>query len=163
MKRKLTPEQEAARDARREKFKALAKQVSEMSDAQRAELVNGVGAVVTCEGRALSMKNTCLLFLQSGGTVSMVGGFRQWIKAGRCVQKGQRGMMIWVKCGGKEDGTEDGEDGPRFVTGTVFDITQTAELTAEPVATVAPEIAEAFGMSSLPNVRTVEAEELALA
>jgi hypothetical protein len=137
MKRQLTAEQIAARDARRAQFKALLKQVAAMTDAQRAEIVNRAGAVVTCEGRALSIINTMLLLLQSGGTVSIVGGFRQWLSKGRCVRKGQHGLTIWIPLGNKasEANTEATEaDSMRFGTATVFDITQTEETAAQVTA-----------------------------
>jgi len=133
MKRTLTPEQEAARAARREKFRALVKQVAAMSDEERAHLTCRVGAVLTCEGRALSLHNTCLLLMQCP-SVSMVGGFRQWIKAGRVVRKGEHGQMIWLPLGaGKEADAETGEPGKEagdlhFIIGTVFDVSQTQEI-----------------------------------
>jgi hypothetical protein len=162
-KRTLTPEQIAARDARRLKFRALVKQVAALSDEQRAALVMQAGAVVTCEGRALSPRNTILLFYQLPG-VSVVGGFRQWIKAGRAVRKGQHGGTISIPLGSRSGdgsaevpaGEGDGES-MHFGTATVFDIAQTDELGAEsPVAIVSPEIADAFGMRDLPNVRIDE-------
>ena len=157
MKKKLTPEQQAAREARRERFRATVKKVAEMPEAERAQLALQCGAVVTCEGRALSVTNTILCFLQRPG-VSVVGGFRQWIKAGRCVRKGEHGLTIWIPLGVKENEAGEIGDGARFGTATVFDVGQTQELAAEhPVATVSPEIAAAFGMENLPNVRTVEA------
>ena len=141
MRKQLTAAQIAARDERRAAFRALVKKVAGLNDAQRAEIVNGACAVVTCEGRALSLTNTMLLLLQSGGRASMVGGFRQWIKAGRCVMKGQHGFSIWIPLGGKageaasggpEATPADAEgDSMRFGMATVFDIAQTAELGAE--------------------------------
>jgi phosphohistidine swiveling domain-containing protein len=168
--KKLTEEQIAKRDARREKFRALVRQVAQMPDAERMEIVNRAGAVITCEGRALSTRNTCLLFLQIPG-VSVVGGFRQWLKAGRCVRKGEHGASIWIPLGRGKDagegetaadaGENESGEGSRFGVATVFDIAQTEELTETPVATVCPEIADAFGMRNLPNVRVPE--ELAVA
>lgn len=49
MKRRLTEEQKAATEARRNRFRQLVKNVSEMSDQQRAEIVNSFGAIVTCD------------------------------------------------------------------------------------------------------------------
>lgn len=129
----LTAEQAAARDARREKFRALVKSVAAMSDEQRNALVMQAGAVVTCEGKALSMTNTMLLFLQLPG-VSVVGGFRQWLKAGRCVRKGQHGGSIWIPLMAKGADAEPEASGEstdrRFGTATVFDISQTDEAVA---------------------------------
>ncbi len=149
MKKQLTAEQVAARDARREKFRALIKNVAAMTDEQRNALVMRAGAVVTCEGRALSTTNTLLLFLQIPG-VSMVGGFRQWLKAGRGVMKGQHGASIWIPLSaGRSDGSapeQEGEaigEGMRFGTATVFDIAQTCELVADeaPAVTENAEVA----------------------
>lgn len=110
-----------------------------MSDAARAELAAQLPGLVTVEGRALSFKNTCLVAVQKPDA-TMVGGFRQWLKAGRCVAKGSVGLMIWVPTGkrdseapaaaDKETGGEDGER-PGFIMGTVFDVSQTVELTAD--------------------------------
>lgn len=158
----LTPEQIAARDARRTKFRDLARRVAKMSDAERAELVSRMPAIVTIEGRALSPFNSCLIAFQNPNA-SLVGGFRQWIAQGRAVKKGEHGAMIWVPCGkgasagdgtpGGEQPAEGGSDGPRFITGTVFDVTQTKEIEGDaPIAVVAPEVADAFGMRNLPNV-----------
>jgi antirestriction protein ArdC len=140
-KKTLNPEQQAAKLARRERFKALVKQVAAMTDEQRAQLTAKVGEVVTCEGRALSLTNTMLLLLQIPGA-SMVGGFRQWLKTGRCVRKGQHGAMIWVPLGvrKKEEAIEEADepetpDEPaaraerHFIAGTVFDISQTEAIT----------------------------------
>lgn len=146
--KKLTPEQAAARDARRANFRNLVKQVAAMSDAARHAMILNAGAVVTCEGRALSVANTILCFLQLPG-VSMVGGFRQWIRQGRCVRKGQHGAQICIPLGSRTD--EAGEVcGVKFGSATVFDIGQT-ELMQPGTAVVGAEIADAFGMRGLPN------------
>jgi hypothetical protein len=126
-----TEEQKQAAAERRERFRALAKQVADLPDDARAALVDRCGAVVTCEGRALSFVNTCLVLTQRPGA-SMVGGFAQWLKTGRAVRKGESGLGIWVpitKGKGEEpaSGEEPAEDGgrPRFLMGTVFDVSQT--------------------------------------
>jgi hypothetical protein len=137
MKRQLTAEQEAARDARRSKFRAMVKQIGNMSEPERLAILPKVGCILTADGGCISgMTNTMLLLMQCPG-VSMVGGFRQWLKHGRAVCKGQHGLMIWVPIGnGKPDsimadsppaeGAGDGET--RFIIGTVFDISQTQEI-----------------------------------
>lgn len=131
MRKTLTPDQIAKRDARRARFQALCKKVAALSDVERAQMTVQMGTVPTCEGRLLSLNNTLLLMFQLPG-VSMVGGFKQWLKAGRCVAKGQHGAMIWIRTGGKTDestGEEKGDtsDG-HFFTATVFDISQTVAL-----------------------------------
>ena len=141
-----TPEQKAKAAARRARFTELAKQVAALSDDERGALVARVGAVVTCEGHALSVHNSCLVLTQLP-TASMVGGFRQWQAHGRRVQKGERGLMIWVPTSRKDDApaaecqptADAGEaegDGKRdgFVMGTVFDVSQTEAAELPPVA-----------------------------
>jgi hypothetical protein len=145
--RKWSAEQIQKREVRKAQFRALWKQVADMPELQRIQLANKVG-IVTCEGHELSLANQCLLALQCPN-VSVVGGFRQWIKQGRAVVKGQHGHMIWVPIGkgqqtngagqklltnGQQTGEQTGSDGdkPGFTIGTVFDISQTQEIeTAE--------------------------------
>lgn len=150
-KRILTPEQIAARDARRSKFRALSKQIAAMSPDARAALAARMPAIVTVEGRALSCFNSCLVIMQNPGA-TIVGGFRQWIANGRAVMKGQHGAQIWVptfgngEAAGSGEGTPagdtpgdgDGEGGGcRFITATVFDVVQTADIAAGDAAEVA--------------------------
>lgn len=136
MKRNLTAEQIEKRDARRQQFRQLWKQVAAMPELERVNLANKLG-IVTVEGHELSLGNTMLVALQNP-TASVVGGFRQWIKQGRAVMKGQHGIMIWVPIGHKQDqdstpapAEPTGESEPsetRFIIGTVFDISQTMEV-----------------------------------
>lgn len=144
MKKQATEEQKARAAERRERFGVFCKQVADMSDGERAELLAKVGAVLSCEGQALSDINTALLVLQRGGLVSVVGGFRQWRKVGRYVMRGQRGSSIWIPKS-KGEGAVDPDKRPgeissrelaqadkrRFFLGTVFDISQTAEFGAD--------------------------------
>lgn len=141
MKRQLTAEQQAARDARRAKFRALWKQVAAMPELQRVQLANQYG-FRTVEGHDLSLCNQMLIALQIPAA-SVLGGFRQWLKQGRAVRKGEHGAMIWVPCGAKKgEGTESTPSEPATITasgepedtqciiGTVFDISQTMEVQA---------------------------------
>lgn len=132
MRKELTEQQKAERDARREKFKALWKQVAAMPQDQRVALSHKYG-FRTVTGHALSPGNQMMIALQLP-TASVLGGFRQWIKAGRAVRKGQHGAMIWVPTGGQSadttplsDEVTEGAD-VRFIVGTVFDIGQTEDL-----------------------------------
>jgi hypothetical protein len=133
-----TAEQKAKAAERRKRFTELANDIARMTDDERAALVARVGAIVTCEGRALSVHNSCLVLTQLP-TASMVGGFRPWKEHGRSVKKGEHGLMIWVPTSRKgetepaateappvSEGQPEGE-GKRagFVMGTVFDVTQT--------------------------------------
>lgn len=129
-KRTLTPEQQAARDERRARFKALWKKVAAMSEEQRLQAAACTG-VVNVEGKSLSVTNTILIIMQRPGA-TVVGGFRQWLKNGRQVVKGQHGVQIWVPVFNKGAAPVEGEpseDGEKrgFVVGTVFDISQTEE------------------------------------
>lgn len=134
MRKQPTAEQKQKAKERREQFRKLAKQVSEMSDEQKAHLTARLGAVPTCDGRTLSLHNTCLLLTQCPG-VSLVGGFRQWLKLGRSVKKGEHGHCIWIPLGASKSADNSGEptsvDDPRFGVGTVFDVSQTRELPAQ--------------------------------
>jgi hypothetical protein len=130
-RRQPTAEQRARAAARRERFTELAGQVAQLTDDERAALVARVGAVVTCEERALSAFNSCLVLTQLP-TASMVGGFWQWKDKGRSVRKGAQGLMIWIPTKGKDDADQPSEEETEgvakragFVMGTVFDITQT--------------------------------------
>jgi hypothetical protein len=177
MKRELTAEQQAKRDERKAKFKSLWKQVAAMPELDRIQMSNRLG-FVTCEGHTLSIGNMMLVALQCPNA-SVLGGFRQWIKHGRAVRKGQHGSMIWVPTGGRKndapldggtsasavvDGQPAGDNDTRFIIGTLFDISQTDEIqTDNPIAVVSPEIAQAFGMIALPNVRVPVQDETVIA
>ena len=104
-----------------------------MSAEQRTALAACLPGIATVEGRALSVFNACLIASQNPQS-TIVGGFRQWIKAGRAVRKGEHGMCIWVplRQGADSDAEESGVNGDetsmRFILGTVFDVTQTQEI-----------------------------------
>jgi hypothetical protein len=84
----------------------------------------------------------------SGATI--VGGFRQWLKQGRAVRKGEHGLMIWVpllRKSGDSIAGESGESEPddvRFMPGTVFDISQTAAIGSGATAAESAESAESI-------------------
>lgn len=157
-----TAAQKQAAAEKRERIGKLWEQIAAMPQEKRDELVNQIGAIVNAEGRPLSPSNTMLLFMQLG-TVSVVGGFRQWLNAGRAVRKGEKGLSIWVPktYGGDESAAPEGAlclpapgqstctDSPaiegkdgnrsRFVLGTVFDISQTDPVEAPTTETPALE------------------------
>lgn len=107
------------------RVKALRDQISRLTDEQRQQIIDR-GIVGTIEGRTLSYKNTILMYLQlnNGRIPSIVGGIKQWNKAGRKVIKGEHGNLIWFPAGRKD---EDGniEELDRFYVTSVFDISQT--------------------------------------
>lgn len=151
-RRQPTQEQRDKAAAKREAFRELVKTISEMDADARAALIDRCGAIVTADGAALSHFNTCLIISQSP-KASIVGGFRQWLKHGRCVRKGQTGLNLWVPIANRGDAPETDPRNPepestdrasrqRFIMGTVFDISQTETLeqpAAEEPETLSPE------------------------
>lgn len=125
MRKPYTPEQRAERSA---KVKALAAAVAALTPEQRAAFASR-SPVVTIEGHALSFRNAFILVMQLGASVSIVGGYQQWRRAGRQVRKGEHGAVILVpsvKGGAAADGDETAAPADvRFLSATVFDITQT--------------------------------------
>lgn len=130
-RRELTPDQIAARDARREKIRGITRTLAKMTPAE-LEALAAKYPVITVEGRTLSIHNQCLIVSQADRPITIVGGFRQWRQNGRYVRKGEHGLAIWFPSRKQEraeaapNGT--GEvDETRFYLGTVFDVTQTDE------------------------------------
>ena len=115
---------------RKARVSELAKRLKAMTEEQKIDFIAQYGAIVTVEGHALSRNNTCLLIFQMNGTVpTVVGGYRQWQRAGRQVQKGEHGSIIWFpRIQGKTE--EDPGELQGFMLATVFDISQTKELGA---------------------------------
>jgi len=128
MKREPTPEQKEKHRQRREQFRTLCKELAAMPKEQREALAMKMPGIVTCEGHSLSGVNCHLVMLQMPHA-TVVGGFRQWIRQGRCPAKGSHALGIWVPIGHKAK-NEEGEtdtDAAGFVMGSVFDISQTEE------------------------------------
>ncbi len=143
-RRAPTDEQKAKSAERRERFRNLCREIAALSDDDRARLVSRAGGILNCEGRPLSVHNSCLLLSQFSG-VSVVGGFWQWQKSGRRVRKGATGLSLWIPTKGKGEeipGADAGADVEpaepgakksgrgRFIVGTVFDITSTEPMDA---------------------------------
>lgn len=117
-------------EQRKAKIAELRKAMANMSDEEKQQLIDR-GIVATVEGRALSPRNTVLLYFQFPNP-SIVAGYQQWKNAGRQVKKGEHGLMIWVpsvKKGKEVEGKKE-EDEMNFYTATVFDISQTEEIEA---------------------------------
>lgn len=140
-RKQLTEAQKQKTAERRARFRELVKQVAAMSDAERAALAERA-PIVTVEGRILSGHNKSLIMFQRPDA-TIVGGFRQWIAAGRAVRKGESGLMIWfprkaVKANEPEPAPKSADAEPdevRFSIGYVFDVSQTEEIeTAAAVA-----------------------------
>jgi len=135
MRHVLTEEQQTATRERRGRFRELVRKLGKLTQDQRNELAGKLSGLVTCEGHALSVHNLCLIACQMDGRLpTMVGGFRQWKRHGRRIKKGEHGLMIWFPTQ-REDQAEIQADAPsgehkaelRFLTGYVFDISQTEE------------------------------------
>jgi len=108
-------------------MRALAARVSALTDDQRAQLAAS-HPICTIERRSLSVRNTIMCMYQSGVPFTVVGGFRQWLAAGRCVKKGEHGTYIQYPCTPAK--SDDGEEGKTFFRfAPVFDISQTQEVT----------------------------------
>jgi hypothetical protein len=115
---------------KKDRWNAVVKQVSKMSPEARKELAAKI-PITTCEGHPLSPYNNCLICYQGGHACTLVGGFSQWKKQGRSVSKGEHGYMILFPGGSRKAETTADEvnpDKPWFMTGYVFDISQTHEI-----------------------------------
>jgi hypothetical protein len=132
-------EKELYRQEKKEKINRIRKTLSEMTEEQRQAVAEKFG-IVTVEGHSLSAHNQCFLVAQSELNFSIVGGYRQWKKAGRSVRKGEHGFYLFVPSITKEEtlvspnGGENAaeassdDDTPFFFTAVVFDISQTEEI-----------------------------------
>ncbi len=106
--------------------------------AQRKELEQALAALLTSDGwrrwlrtratlHGYSAKNTLLIAHQAwarGISPTHVAGFRAWLKLGRAVRKGERGLSIWAPMRVKardEAGEESDEKRTVFRIARVFD------------------------------------------
>ena len=113
--------------------------------AQREELERALSALLSSEGwrrwlrtRAVlhtySARNTILIAQQAyarGIEPTHVAGFSAWLKLGRCVRKGERGLSIWAPMRVKErdeQGEDTGEKRTLFRVAHVWDVSQTEPL-----------------------------------
>lgn len=140
--RTLTAEEQAQAEQKKARLKEFIDQVAEMTEEQLTQLKERIN-IITCDGHSLSLKNNALLDLQAEGTgltVSVVGGFNQWMDKGRAVKKGERAFTIMAPSSGKakdkagnvrlaEDGSELTKTYFKLVS--VFDISQTEIVTEE--------------------------------
>ena len=126
----LTQERkEQYRKEKKEKIIRIRKTLSEMTEKQRQAIADKFG-IVTVEGHSLTAHNQCFLVAQSELNFSIVGGYKQWQKAGRSVRKGEHGFYIFVPSKTKEESENSAEvssddETPFFFTAVVFDISQT--------------------------------------
>ncbi len=131
---RLTDEQKQQyRQEKKDKIIRIRKTLSEMTEEQRQAIADKFG-IVTVEGHLLTAHNQCFLVAQSEINFSIVGGYRQWQKAGRSVRKGEHGFYIFVPSKTKEESENSAEvssddETPFFFTAVVFDISQTELIT----------------------------------
>ena len=131
MRRQPTAEQKQRAAERREKMKGYCRQIKAMEDGERERLASRIQAH-SVEGATYSLHNQCMIAFQCP-TATILGGFRQWKAHGRAVRKGEHGIGIWVPKFSKatdETGEKVEGDVEGFLFGTVFDVSQTEELTA---------------------------------
>ncbi len=138
--------------------------------AQRRQFEDALSALLTSDGwkrwlrtratlHAYSANNTLLIAHQAairGISPTRVAGFRAWLRLGRCVRKGEKGLTIWAPMRVKARDTEqgavaEGEGDQRktvFRTTTVFDVSQTDSLPdVEPAPLAPPSLGEIEGDS----------------
>jgi antirestriction protein ArdC len=126
--RKLTP---AEREARRRRDR------ERLAEATR-ELLSSDGWARWLRARATlhsySLHNTLLIAQEChrrGFMPTYVAGFKTWLKLGRCVRKGERGISILAPLRVRdrdEDAEEDGKQRLLFRAVHVFDVSQTEPL-----------------------------------
>jgi antirestriction protein ArdC len=119
-----------------EKFKKareLSAKIARMSQEERERLSAKMVSVFNPEGHQLTLHNTLLLMGQcEREDLTLVAGFKQWIKAGRVVRKGEHTIgFINVPIHKKaKDASEDDKGKLYFKLVPVFDVSQTDELQA---------------------------------
>lgn len=121
---KPSEQQKAKAQERREEIRALTQQIKKF--VQISEAAQEI-FIETIEGRELSDLNKVLLNAQNN-QVSKVGGFRQWLKAGRSIKQGEKSLGIWIPAKEKKAEANAEASETFFLIGNVFDITQTQEI-----------------------------------
>jgi hypothetical protein len=110
---------------RKERIAFLNKQISTLSEEKKRAMAAKFG-VVNIEGKYYSLHNQLLLSMQLENP-SVCAGFKQWQESKRRIKKGEHGALILFPVGTKD---KDGlvEEATNFLTGVVFDISQTEEM-----------------------------------
>lgn len=105
-------------------------------EAIRQKYIEILNPTPNAEGNAhaYSFKNTLMIAVQNPDA-TLCAGFRQWMKLGRQVRKGETGMVIWIPTLRKIDPDDDEPTERGFMLSAVFDILQTDEITQENHAT----------------------------
>ncbi len=132
--RHITEQQRQKSEERKAHFRDIIKTIAAMTDEQKEIMASRMPALVNTEGHTFSFHNTLLIASQGGINCTIVGGFKQWLKQGRAVKKGEHGYAILFPREKKEQDSENltalDADKPeiRFLIGYVFDISQTLEI-----------------------------------
>ncbi len=129
--------------------------------AQRRELEHALEALLTSDGwrrwlrtratlHAYSANNTLLIASQAwarGITPTHVAGFRAWLKLGRAVRKGERGLSIWapMRIKARDEAGEETAKRTLFRVAKVFDVCQTDPLPGVEAAPLSPPSAPVEG------------------
>lgn len=117
-------------EEKREKVKKLREYLKSLTPDERKAIADKIG-LHNIEGHVFSDRNQCLIAFQSGAQQiqGTLGGFKQWVDAGRVVKKGEHGFIIWFPVNRKTI-NDNGEevDETQFYLATVFDISQTEPL-----------------------------------
>ena len=140
----------------------------------RERLAEATRALLSSEGwrawlraratlHSYSLHNTLLIAHEAGRrgfTPTHVAGFKAWLRLGRCVRKGERGIPILAPVRVKqrdEDGDETGETRLFFRPVHVFDVSQTEPLPGIEPAPLAPPRAPVEGDSHAGLLAPLEA------
>ncbi len=114
------------KEGKRAEVQELRRRLAGLSEEERQAL-EAKALIVNVEGHLLSPTNRIMLYFQSmsGPAPTVVGGYKQWQKAGRQVLKGSKAKSILFPVGNKDEEGRITGDEIRFYAGNVFDITQT--------------------------------------
>ena len=110
---------------RKEKINLLNNQISSLSEEKKKQIAKKLG-VVNIEGKYYSLHNQLLLAMQLDNP-TIVAGFKQWQEANHKIKKGEHGALILFPVGSKDKNGKV-EEVENFLTGVVFDISQTEEM-----------------------------------
>jgi len=119
---------EEKREQKKERIAKIRQALTALTPEQREQKLANLNRIITVEGHVLSSYNTCAIYTQTEETaITIVGGYQQWQRAGRQVQKGEQGFIIFVPKIKKEEEQNLDED-LQYITASVFDITQTEKI-----------------------------------
>ena len=123
------------RSEKYQKARELSAKIARMSEQEREKLSAKMVSVFNPQGHQLTLHNTLLLIGQcQREDLTLVAGFKQWIKAGRVVRKGEHTIgfiQVPIYKKARDEESESGNGRPTyFKLVPVFDVSQTDELGA---------------------------------